>query len=358
MKLQQLQILLAVAEHGGIRSAARAINLSQAAVTKSIRLLEAQAGVALLMRKASGICLTAAGDRLLARARVISRQVELANEDLRQLSGEDSGTLHVGITPFVALTALGDAFRWFRQRYKHVELQFTEGLMARVLPQLRDGTLDLAAVAADAGEVPDKSLRSRRLLSASQCIVVRQGHPVLAAPSAQALAELEWVLTHPIGGDVPSRIGAMFARAHVTLPKQVLLTETQAAMTILRASDAVSIFPEPLLGHPETRGLVAVPLTTLKPDDVELLLLHPADSPLTPAAEYFAHCIEEACRRSFGSEPEAKPRRGPPPRARGPLHVLEKGTSGTVGLQQNNAQEQATDAGQACDRQRSLRKAK
>lgn len=56
----------------------------------------------------------------------------------------------MGLTPFLNFTALGETFRWFRQRYRNVELQLIKGLMLRVLPRLRDGTLDIAAVAADA----------------------------------------------------------------------------------------------------------------------------------------------------------------------------------------------------------------
>lgn len=291
MKLQQLEVLVTVVEQGGIRAAARHLCVSQAAVTKSMRVLEDEAGVPLLIRKARGVMLTAAGERLLARARVISRQVTLACEELRQSNGEDVGTLRVGITPFMTLTSLGLAFRWFRERYRNVEIQLIEGLMARVVPRLRDGTLDIAAVAADVGEIEGDEFRSQRILQAPQRIVVRQGHPVLADPSAKALCSLEWVLTQPISAGQQPRIDAMFALAGVAPPTRVILCETLAAMTMLRNSDAVSIFPEPLLGHPETRGIVAVENSPLRPCDIELMLLTQRDVPLTPAAEFFAHCL-------------------------------------------------------------------
>lgn len=295
MKLQQFEALVAVVDEGGIRAAARALHVSQAAVTKSMRLLEEQAGTPLLKRGARGVTLTDAGQRLLARARVITRQVALAREDLRQAEGDDSGTLRVGVTPFLTLTVLGEAFRWFRQRYRRVELQLIEGLTLRVLPRLRDGSLDLAAVAADVGEFGDDEFQCRRLLVAPQRIVVREGHPVLAQPSAQALAAQEWVLTQPPGGALQPNLDAMFARAGVAPPSLVVCCETLAAMTILRHSDGVSIFPEPLLGHAETRGLVAIEPCPLVPGDVEVLLLSQADVPQTPAAAYFAHCLAAVC---------------------------------------------------------------
>ena len=296
MKLQQLEVLVAVVEHGGIRAAARQLNVSQAAVTKSMRLLEQEAGLPLLLRGARGIALTDAGTRLLARARVVSRQVGLAREELRQSVGEDTGSVRVGVTPFITLTKLGQAFSWFRQRYQGVQVQVMEGLMARVLPRLRDGTLDIAVVAADVGEIQNDEFNCRRILQAPQCIVVREGHPVLADPSARALCALEWVMTQPIATGQQPRIDAMFALAGVAPPTRVVLCESLAAMTLLRHSDAVSIFPEPLLGHPETRGIVAVADTPLRPCDIELLLLTQPDVPLTPAADYFAHCLSSVSR--------------------------------------------------------------
>ncbi len=298
MKLHQLDVLLAVVDSGGIRAASRRLTLSQAAVTKSMRQLEDEAGTPLLLRRARGVALTLVGEKLVARARVIARQVALAREDIRQAGGEDHGTLRIGVTPFLTLTVLGEAVSWFRQRYRRVQLQLIEGLMARVLPRLRDGTLDLAVVAADAGEVGDDEFRRRRLLRAPQCVVARAGHPVLAGPSAQALCGQEWVLTQPIGDDPSSRVGGMFERAGVAPPERVIVCETLAAMAILRHSDACSVFPRPLLGHPETRGIVPVEPCPLQPTDIELLLLTQPDVPLTPAAEFFAHCLASVSREA------------------------------------------------------------
>ena len=297
MKLQQLETLLHVVDHGGIRAAARQLNLSQAAVTKSMRLLEDEAGVPLLIRRSRGIGLTDAGERLLARARLISRQVALARDDLLQAGGEDAGSVRLGVTPFLTLSALGPAFDWFRQRFRKVEVSIIEGLMARVVPRLRDGTLDIAAVAADVGELRDDEFRCRRILRSPQRIVARAGHPVLAAPGASALAAYEWVLTPAASGNHSQRLAALFAASGGGPPQRIVRCETLAAMTILRHSDAISIFPEPLLGHPESRGIVAIEGTPLAPSDVELLLLTHPEVPLTPAAEYFAHCLASVCAR-------------------------------------------------------------
>lgn len=298
MKLQQLQVLVAVIDAGGIRAAARHLNVSQAAVTKAMKSLEETAGTPLLLRRARGVTLTEAGTRVLARARVIARQVALAQEDLRQSAGEDFGSVRLGVTPFLTLTGLGQAFKWFRQRYQNVEVVLIEGLMTRVFPRLRDGTLDIAVVAADVGEIQDDEFNCVRMQKSPQCIVVREGHPVLAAPTAKALSQLEWIFTQPVAAGAQPRVDAMFALAGVPSPSRVVQCESLAAMTLLRNSDAVAIFPVPLLGHPETRGLVAIEACPLRPSDIELLLLTQPDVPLTPAAQYFAHCLTQVSNQA------------------------------------------------------------
>lgn len=320
MKLQQLQALVAVVDSGGIRAAARQLHLSQAAVTKSMRSLEEDAGVPLLLRHSRGVTLTPVGSRLLVRARLVMRQMALAEQDLRDAGQGDGGSLRVGVTPLVTLTVLGEALAWFRQRFRHVELQVNEGLIGPTLPRLRDGTLDLALVASDPGELADGEFALEPVMRLSQCVVARQEHPLLQpsargarrAPSAQALAGQEWVFTSAVPmstGGLPPRGAALFEGAGVPAPERVLLCDTLAAFTLLRHTDALSVFPRPLLGQPETRGLVEVPGRALAPPDIDLVLLARAGEPPTSAASYLAHCLRECCRQRLApAEVSRRPR--------------------------------------------------
>lgn len=300
MKLSQLETFVAVIEQGGIRAAARQLNISQAAVTKSMRMLEEGAGIPLLVRQSRGVSVTSAGNRLLERARIITRQAALAHEELRQAGGEDFGSVRIGVTPFLTFTGLGPAFSWFRQRYQNVEVQVMEGLMTRVLPRLRNGTLDIAAVAADVGEVHGDEFRVQRVLQTRQRVVVREGHPMLEQPTARGLSSLEWVLTQPLHSGKQPRLEAMFSLAGVAPPSRVVLCEALSAIALIRSTDAVSIVPEPLLGQFDLRGIVAIGDGVFHPCDIELLILTRADVPLTPAAEYFAHCLAMVSRPPHG----------------------------------------------------------
>src|SRR3990167_6611996 len=122
MKVQQLRYLSALASEGGVRAAARALGVSQAAVTQGLRELEADARVTLLSRKGGGVALTPAGLELLEHAQRVLSQLRLADEALAR--HRDSGVrdrLSVGITPWVAQTLMARVVPAFRAELPHVQ---------------------------------------------------------------------------------------------------------------------------------------------------------------------------------------------------------------------------------------------
>jgi LysR family transcriptional regulator of abg operon len=308
MKLHQLQALVAVVAYGSIRAAARELHLTQAALTKSLRLLEEDSGVALLIRKSRGVVLTEAGLRLHARAQLVMRQMALAQDELQQAQGDNAGIVRVALTPYLMLTVLGEAFQWFRKRYPRIELRLSEGLVTRVLLGLRDGTVDFAVVA-DSGDVTTQEFHSSRLQKEQQHLVVRSGHPVLLQPTAARLAALEWVLPGPLTQGLDDGLRAMFEQAGVAPPTLITRCDAMAAMALVRQSDAISVMPAPLLAQPEGHGLVQLSLRNLRPPAIELVLLSPPDVPLTPAAAYLARCLTDAI--AAGSNPKVAPLQTP-----------------------------------------------
>ena len=128
MKLHQMQALVAVADAGSIRAAARLEGLSQAAVTKALRELELEVKLPLLVRTASGVALTEAGQRLLGHARLVVGQLARANDDLAVLRGERVGTLSLSVTPWIMLTFLPRVLTQFRQRMPELQRRHFQNL--------------------------------------------------------------------------------------------------------------------------------------------------------------------------------------------------------------------------------------
>lgn len=76
MRIDDLELFVAVAEHGSQQRAAEARGLSQSALSKAMARLEAEAGLALFERAAKGLALTRAGEGMLAHARAVLQSMQ------------------------------------------------------------------------------------------------------------------------------------------------------------------------------------------------------------------------------------------------------------------------------------------
>jgi DNA-binding transcriptional LysR family regulator len=302
VKFHQLKAFLAVAATGSIRGAARRLNLSQAALTKALRELEEDLGAPLVLRSVRGVQLTESGARLLVRARLILKQTELAQAEVRQAQGADEGSIAIGVSPLVALTVLPTAVAAFRRAYRKVRLHVVEGLEGIILPGLRDGSLDFGILIV-AGGNPGEDLALEPWFSAPNAVVLREGHPLAEARTLAELAHLEWLATSFGAHGLGTRIGKIFAQAGLPAPERLMRVESViAAFALLRHTDVVSLIPADLLACPETKGIRAVALD-LQPARSDFNLIRRADEPLTPAAAAFVACLRARTMERFGPPP-------------------------------------------------------
>jgi DNA-binding transcriptional LysR family regulator len=98
--MKQLQGLLAFVEAAGAGSLAAAadrLELTPAAVSKSLAKLEAQLGVRLLQRSTRRLALTAEGERFLDKARLALRALDEAVADVTQSATEASGRVRISV---------------------------------------------------------------------------------------------------------------------------------------------------------------------------------------------------------------------------------------------------------------------
>lgn len=98
--MKQLQGLLAFVEAasaGSLAAAAERLELTPAAVSKSLAKLEAQLGVRLLQRSTRRLALTAEGERFLDKARLALRALDEAVADVTQSATEASGRVRISV---------------------------------------------------------------------------------------------------------------------------------------------------------------------------------------------------------------------------------------------------------------------
>src|SRR3954454_5187448 len=99
MDQRQLERFIDVVESGSLSRTSRRLNISQPALSKSLRLIEEQLGLRLLERGPRGVKATACGDVFYKRARTIVAQFRRAWDDLEAMKGSTAGTVTLGATP-------------------------------------------------------------------------------------------------------------------------------------------------------------------------------------------------------------------------------------------------------------------
>jgi DNA-binding transcriptional LysR family regulator len=97
MDFRHIGAFVAVAEEGSFTKAARRLYISQPPLTRQVRQLEIELGVALFVRHHRGIELTHAGRILLEKARVVAQAATSLRETAQASRDRGARTVHVGI---------------------------------------------------------------------------------------------------------------------------------------------------------------------------------------------------------------------------------------------------------------------
>jgi len=110
-RLQTMRVFVAVVDEGSFAAAARALDLSPAAVTRMVADLEAHLGVRLLQRSTRSLALTDAGQAYLERVRHILTDLDEAATVAQRHNLAMSGVLRLFAPPVLAVHILAPSWR-------------------------------------------------------------------------------------------------------------------------------------------------------------------------------------------------------------------------------------------------------
>jgi DNA-binding transcriptional LysR family regulator len=144
MDLARLRVFQAVADEGSFSRAARALFLSQPAITQHIHALEAELGVPLFDRLGRRTSLTPAGASLAQHVPQIMGMVRAAETAAREAGGEASRTLRLGVSETLATYVLPPLLGDLQRRLPAIELRLTVGDSAELLLALLNNDIELA----------------------------------------------------------------------------------------------------------------------------------------------------------------------------------------------------------------------
>src|SRR5262245_24492624 len=142
-----LRAFVSIVEAGGFGRAAARLNLSQPALSRRIRALEAGLDVQLFDRIGRRVQLTSEGEDLLRRARILVAEVDALGDRARALKRGHTGVLRVGATPQAMETLLAGVLARYRRAHPGIEVHLIEDGGVRLATRLERGDVHLALTA-------------------------------------------------------------------------------------------------------------------------------------------------------------------------------------------------------------------
>lgn len=225
-RLHSMGVFVAVAEEESFAAAARRLNMSPPAVTRSIAALEAHLGVKVLTRTTRFVRATDAGQRYLESARRILAEADEADEAAAGVHASPRGQLAVTAPVLFGSMHVMPIIVSFLARYPEVSVNAV--LLDRAVNLLEEG-ID---VGVRIGELPDSTLHAipvgsvRRVICASPGYLA--GHPELSQPGD--LARQTIISASPVSPGLEWHLGS---------GKQQIIVKVQPRLSVNNNAAAI-----------------------------------------------------------------------------------------------------------------------
>lgn len=288
-----LQAFYEVALAGSISAGAERLHVSQPAVTREIKALEAHLGVVLFDRLPRGVLLTAAGELLQSYAAQIFALARAADADLKELAGLEGGALHISASATVGVYLVPEHLAYFNSRFPNVQVELDVG---------NTRTVEQALIARDAAvgfiEGPyDDAIFEAHVVGADDIVaVVAPSHPLAGrCVKAQALTEEVMVLRES-GSGTRAVVEQAFASIGLTIRPRMSVGSTEAIKRMLANGLAIAYLSSLSVRDELQRG----ELLALEVDDLHierpLTMIWLKGRAFSPSAQAFIEIARHTAR--------------------------------------------------------------
>ncbi|MBA3523098.1 MAG: LysR family transcriptional regulator [Geodermatophilaceae bacterium] len=160
----RLRVLSAVATHGSVTAAAKALHYSQPSVSHHLARLEAETGTQLIERFGRGVRLTSEGRLLASRAAEIVGRLDAADAELAAMVGLRAARVRVAAFQSALSVLVPPAVAALRRQHPGVDVRLVDAHPTVAREQLRAGEVDVAIVFRYDDTVPDDGIRYSHLV--------------------------------------------------------------------------------------------------------------------------------------------------------------------------------------------------
>lgn len=298
MDLRRLEQLVALAEEGSFVRAAERSHLSQPALTRGIQNLEHELGVKLFDRDRHGVVPTAAGRRLVDRARRVLFEARGLQRDADLLRQDQLGEVRFGAGSYPAAILLPEVLVTLVNNYPDINVKVEVNDWATLQRKVVEEELEFAVI--ERRTVPPDAPLEAHPISVEQAgWYVRTGHP-LAEHNSLTTRELRGYplvsvpLPPTILGRLQRRLGLAPGEA---LGLGIECNDLYALREVVLHSDAILSATATLCRKEVADGLMVRLNVPDNHQKVEFAVVQPAHQSLTPAARRTVALIEQLAAR-------------------------------------------------------------
>ncbi|TDQ89709.1 LysR family transcriptional regulator [Paraburkholderia silvatlantica] len=295
--LRQLRVFIEVARLQSFSRAGDEIGLTQSAVSRCVRELEAEIGVKLVDRTTREVQLTDVGANLIASIPRLLGDLDDALREIREIGEQRRGRVVVAASPTVACRLMPQVVAACGRQFPYITLGLRDDVQSDVVRKIRSGEVDFGVII---GPFTGEDLETQCLTTDSFCVVVRGDH-ALALSQEVSWKDLDGerlVMLDYASGSRPL-IDAVMSEQGVRARVVQELGHPATVFGLVEAGVGISVLPWLALPVPAGAPLLARPLVPRAERTVELVRRR--DRSLSPAAEAVWSLI-----RQLAGQPEAQ----------------------------------------------------
>lgn len=306
IRFRHLQTFLEVARQKSVSNAADVLHVSQPAVTKTIRELEAILAIKLIEKDGRGIRITTQGQVFLKHAGTSVAAVREGIDSVNRASGERRPIVRIGALPAISANILPKVAQQLLSRETSPRVRIVSGENGELHTALRAGDLDLVvghlAVPEQMSGLSFEHLHSQRL-----ALVVRPAHPLLADNKLAFARIRDFPVLLPPPDSIlrPSADQFLVTHGIAALPTEIETTSVEFGRTFVQDTDAIWIISTDSVA----RDIAAATLALLPVEVGEMCgsvgLTTLAETPSTAQLELLMATIREVVN-SGGNSPSPR----------------------------------------------------
>ena len=146
MQLQELHMLVVLAEELNMRKAAERLFVSQPALSQRLQTIEKSWGTKIFLRSQKGLTVTSAGEKIIQFAKDVTLEQEKVRENIDELEGEIHGTLKLAAASIIGQHWLPNVLKTYVKQYPNVKISLVTGWSSEMLKSLYEDHVHIGII--------------------------------------------------------------------------------------------------------------------------------------------------------------------------------------------------------------------